>query len=81
MNGYNEFEMNLNFDLNNLMNDVYFLLNNEGMIMNEYKAAIEKEKERITQDINYFLNEIFHILADDKIKMFSKLDDNYKNFI
>jgi len=81
LNGYNEFEMNLNFDLNNLMNDVYFLLNNEGMIMNEYKAAIEKEKERITQDINYFLNEIFHILADDKIKMFSKLDDNYKNFI
>lgn len=73
--------MNLNFDLNNLMNDIYFLLNNEGMIMNEYKAAIEKEKDRITTDINYFLNEIFHVLADDKIKMFSKLDDHYKNFI
>lgn len=73
--------MNLNFDVNNLMNDIYFLLNNEEMIMNEYKNAIEKEKERITIDFNYFLNEIFHIMAEDKIKLFSKLDNHYKSFI
>lgn len=73
--------MNLNFDVNNLMNDIYFLLNNEEMIMNEYKSAIEKEKECITVDFNYFLNEIYHILAEDKLKLFSKLDNHYKNFI
>lgn len=61
--------------------ETLMLLEQEDNNISQYRQIIEKEKQKIANDFDYYIDNMRNLVEDNKAKFWSRLDSHYQEFV